>query len=231
LISVGNDIVDLGSPLAAGKSADARFVQRVFTGEERQSIAQSISPDRTLWSLWAAKETAFKAVMKLSPKVSSAPRRYPAVLEPVDSTGTVKGVVQTPLHTVQVRLCHQGDHLHCVGCTGSPGRKNPLDSGIAEICGAERALYGQADRRASRQVRILAAQAIAGTLGCHRREVSITSRNLAEGLCCPSVRVRNRRQPMDISFSHDGRFVAFAFCPDTRTPVEDTPAAPNEKEH
>jgi len=230
LISVGNDIVDLGSPLAGGKSRDTRFLRRVFTAEERRSIARSPSPDRALWSLWAAKETAYKAIMKGSPTVSSAPRRYPVVLEPQAGGVPVEGFVETPRHPVRVRVFHHGDHLHCIGSAGHAGDIPPLDSGIARSCGKKNALYGQADRRASRHVRLLAAVAIAQSLGCRREEIAITSRRLAGEARCPAVHIRNRRQPMDISFSHDGRYVAFAFCPDTRSPLDETLAAPTGKE-
>ena len=59
---VGNDVVDLKEPGNRGKSGDDRFLGRVFTAEERGLIAQAAAPDTRLWSLWAAKEAAYKAV-------------------------------------------------------------------------------------------------------------------------------------------------------------------------
>ncbi|MBE0557548.1 MAG: 4'-phosphopantetheinyl transferase superfamily protein, partial [Proteobacteria bacterium] len=59
---VGNDVVDLNEPDNRGKSGDDRFLGRVFTAEERELIARAAAPNTLLWSLWAAKEAAYKAV-------------------------------------------------------------------------------------------------------------------------------------------------------------------------
>jgi phosphopantetheine--protein transferase-like protein len=61
---VGNDVVDLSDPRCSEKHADARFLERVFTAAERRTIAVADEPDLMLWTLWAAKEAAFKALSK-----------------------------------------------------------------------------------------------------------------------------------------------------------------------
>ncbi|MEI7638026.1 MAG: 4'-phosphopantetheinyl transferase superfamily protein [Syntrophus sp. (in: bacteria)] len=76
MTSIGNDIVDLTSPDSIGKSLDRRFIARVFTPEEQERIDRSDSPDTTLWMVWAAKEAAFKAVIKLKPGLSFTHRAY-----------------------------------------------------------------------------------------------------------------------------------------------------------
>lgn len=62
---VGNDVVDLTAPRAAGRAADRRFVERVFTAEERDAIARAADPDLALWHGWAAKEAAYKVVSRV----------------------------------------------------------------------------------------------------------------------------------------------------------------------
>jgi hypothetical protein len=81
LPGVGNDVVDLKDPENQGKSGDERFLARVFTFEEREQIAQAAAPDTLLWSFWAAKEAAYKAVSGGDPPVCSIPRRYPVHIE------------------------------------------------------------------------------------------------------------------------------------------------------
>ncbi len=72
MLLVGNDIVDLNLPGTLAKSQDARFLDRVFSVEEQQVIRSSPAPDRTLWALWSAKETAYKIISKIdSPPVFS----------------------------------------------------------------------------------------------------------------------------------------------------------------
>jgi len=73
---VGNDIVDRKSPEAAGKAGDRRFLQKALTPLEQEAVAGAPDPDLALWSLWAAKEAAYKAVSKSFPEISAAPRRY-----------------------------------------------------------------------------------------------------------------------------------------------------------
>jgi phosphopantetheine--protein transferase-like protein len=62
---VGVDVVDVTAPRTRDRAADTRFLDRVFTGEERERIQASPLRDRMLWTLWAAKEAAFKVVSKL----------------------------------------------------------------------------------------------------------------------------------------------------------------------
>ena len=89
---VGNDVVDLKDPENIGKNRDDRFLCRVFTAGERELIASVPSPDTLLWSLWAAKEAAYKAVSSADPAVCSIPHRYRVVLEAEDALGMVGGV-------------------------------------------------------------------------------------------------------------------------------------------
>jgi len=65
--TVGNDVVDLTAPRAAGRAADDRFLERVFTSPERAVIRAAADPDLELWHAWAAKEAAYKVVSKLLP--------------------------------------------------------------------------------------------------------------------------------------------------------------------
>lgn len=62
---VGNDVVDLDEPRKRGRSADERFVGRVYDEFEQEAIRGVSDPDLELWCRWAAKETAFKVVSKV----------------------------------------------------------------------------------------------------------------------------------------------------------------------
>lgn len=63
---VGVDVVDLTAPRTMERASDARFLQRVFSPEERERIRVSPAPDRVLWTIWAAKEAAFKVISKMA---------------------------------------------------------------------------------------------------------------------------------------------------------------------
>lgn len=71
---VGVDVVDLTDPRTRGKHREDRFLRRVFTERERNRIADSSDPEVELWTLWAAKEAAFKVVSK---EVAELPAKPP----------------------------------------------------------------------------------------------------------------------------------------------------------
>jgi len=58
---VGNDVVDLTDPAIADHHLRERFVSRVCAPEERGRVATRFD----LWSLFASKEAAYKALVKL----------------------------------------------------------------------------------------------------------------------------------------------------------------------
>lgn len=49
------------------------LVRRVLTPKERLLVQVSSDPDRTLWSLWAAKEAAFKGLSRQFPETVFSP--------------------------------------------------------------------------------------------------------------------------------------------------------------
>jgi phosphopantetheinyl transferase (holo-ACP synthase) len=71
---IGNDIVD--QDVSGTKHTDQRFMQRVFTENERRLILESSLPEIVLWCLWAGKESAFKIVSKLAGPSVFAHRRF-----------------------------------------------------------------------------------------------------------------------------------------------------------
>jgi phosphopantetheinyl transferase (holo-ACP synthase) len=73
---VGNDIVDLVEPEAIGKFQDKRFINRVFCSSEQHVICTAALPDSALWTLWAAKESAFKIYAKRTSNPSFAHRKF-----------------------------------------------------------------------------------------------------------------------------------------------------------
>ncbi len=58
---VGNDVVDLTDPAIADHHSRERFVSRVCAPEERARVGTIFD----LWALFAAKEAAYKALVKI----------------------------------------------------------------------------------------------------------------------------------------------------------------------
>lgn len=73
---MGNDIVDLSLPDSSKKYLSRRFLERVFTTTEQFYIEKAANKDKVLWSIWAAKEAAFKAIKKHDPSLIFAHARF-----------------------------------------------------------------------------------------------------------------------------------------------------------
>ncbi|MBL8900194.1 MAG: 4'-phosphopantetheinyl transferase superfamily protein [Planctomycetes bacterium] len=64
---LGIDLVELSAARELRKSADLRWRARVFTYEENARIDRAADPERELWTLWAAKESYYKARQQHGP--------------------------------------------------------------------------------------------------------------------------------------------------------------------
>lgn len=212
---MGNDIVDLKIPEARGKSRDARFLKKALTGPEQCAVARSFFPDRLLWAFWAAKETAFKAASKLDPDIASAPRRYEVDLEEEGAFGPwmnkICGIVRTPNGRVPVRVLFHPEYVHCIGgCF----RSGSLDDMIWEVAPIED-IPGSKDihslsERESAAARTLAVSRLSSILRCAPGDIRISHSNGPADARFPVVYRKGQPPRIDISLSHDGRFVAFA---------------------
>ena len=87
---IGNDVVDLAEPGVAGKERDRRFMDRVFTPEERERILEAAAPTIALWKTWAAKETAFKIASKLREGLVFAHRAFEVEADPAGQRARVR---------------------------------------------------------------------------------------------------------------------------------------------
>jgi phosphopantetheinyl transferase (holo-ACP synthase) len=73
---LGNDIVDFSDPALQEKHKDTRFLDRVFTEEEKTAILKAENGSKLLWTLWSAKEAAFKACQKHNPHIIFSPKNF-----------------------------------------------------------------------------------------------------------------------------------------------------------
>ena len=73
---VGNDVVDLRDPESRPEAIHNRFDARVFTSDERKALSASAAAHELRWTLWAAKESAYKVAKKLDPTVRFLPRDF-----------------------------------------------------------------------------------------------------------------------------------------------------------
>jgi len=180
-------------------------MNRVFTPGERRKILESSDPDRMLWSLWAGKETAYKAVRRRSPSVSSAPARYEVHLPGEGSHVPELGTVDTPSGPVSVRFFITNDYIHCLGAATD----DEIDTIIWDIRKIPRTCFSPDDESAF--VREMAKRSIAGYVCEPPEAVGIFRPKGCQGLAPPVVRIAGCTSAVTLSMSHDGRYAACAF--------------------
>ena len=208
---VGNDVVDLKASGAIAKSRDTRFVKRALSTIEMQTVLTSDQPDSLLWAFWAAKETSYKVVSKSYPDITSAPRRYSVKLVSERIENEASGVVDTPCGSVPVKWTFSEDYIHCIGADAGGHSLDKINFGLKEIDTSGESGACLSHRTESILVRRHATHHIASLLHRNPDDIHIGRTN---GKTCkgpPVVHIKDNRDHIDISLSHDGRFLAYAF--------------------
>ncbi len=194
-MSLGNDVVDLGDPEARLDRLHPRFAERVFTPVERAALEASGERPVLHWALWAAKESAYKALARLEPRTVFSPRAFEVELPGPPRDGVpAAGRVRQGGRSFTLEVSRRRDALHAVAW-------DPDGPGAAAI----RSAVGAAEDDPGAAVRRLAARDIGAALDLGPREPRIAG--------CPPGATRGGR-PLDLvlSLSHHGRFVAFAWA-------------------
>ena len=211
---------------------DSRFLKKILTDEEIEIVNSARNADTVLWSFWACKEAAYKVIKKSHHEDSFLPRRWSVniglqSMKPPASSGTAsndqrinnmgqhnqpqtsyrKGQVIIPgRDEVYVRLFSHPSYVHCVGAD-SLSTLDYLSWGIDILPLGE---DGQNDNPSSfaRQCLI---RSLAGFLHLNSSDIKIRRIKKAAGLQPPGVYIGGKRAAIDVSLSHDGRFIAYAF--------------------
>jgi phosphopantetheinyl transferase (holo-ACP synthase) len=206
LSCIGNDVVDWKHPANAKKSSNFRYLKKILTDVEIEFIHDAENPDRALWSLWACKETAYKVISKSYAGLFFLPRHWSVQLNWHDNA-LIEGEVIIPgVNTVFVRLyCPEG----CVHCVGSDNLLD-LDDIIWSI---DPVLKSASDENVdpSLFVRECLSRRLASIYQLNLGEMEIRRAKKGRELQPPQLYYENKKTPFDISLSHDGQFVAYAF--------------------
>jgi len=181
---LGNDVVDLGDPETCPEALHARFDRRVFGDAERRALARG--PGWLRWALWAAKEAAYKGARQQDATAVFAPRRFLVELD-----DALRGRVCHPGGSLPVEVTRRGACLHALAGTSPRARWRVAARGPGDP-GAE--------------VRDLARRHLARALCCADAEIGFDRRGRI-----PAARRGGLPLPVDLSFSHHGRYLALAW--------------------
>lgn len=160
------------------------------------------NPDLALWSLWACKETAYKVIKKCMPDVVFIPRRWQTVftfIQPGYAEGEVRMLENSG---IALRLFSNSEHVHCIGIN-IPGAPDQLTWNVETLPNEETnpSLFSRQCLARGLAERFL--------LDFHQINIQRNSRN--GELQPPVVYVGGHKQDIDVSLSHDGRFVGYVF--------------------
>ena len=185
---VGNDVVDLGDREVLEGPAHPGFDARVFAPEERATLRSSANPELLRWTLWAAKEAAYKLARKRDPRVIFSPRRFVVSLR---KPGRARVSFGEQLFAIRIAAAGHALHALAHDARRPPGR----------LIWAVEPVRRAADP--SQAARRLAARVLGEELELPRGAFRFGRRGRV-----PTLSVDG--QALDLSLSHHGRFVAFA---------------------
>jgi phosphopantetheinyl transferase len=114
---IGNDIVDLEVPSPLKSDRKKRFLDKVFTLQEKNLIDFSENPDVMIWRLWSMKESAYKIVNRAENKRSFAPLKLQCeIINPNE------GVVRIDRHLINTKTIISKNYIRSVATNSSKNR-------------------------------------------------------------------------------------------------------------
>jgi phosphopantetheinyl transferase (holo-ACP synthase) len=195
-------VVDLKEPANAEKSRDSRFLRKILTDAEIDFVKNAQKPDEALWSLWTCKETAYKVIKKSFPETAFIPRRWQVFFHKSQLEYSQGEVIIAEKEPVFIRLFSNSEYIHCVGADNLKA----LDKLIWRV-----EALPEEENNSSLFSRQCLAQNLAQYFFLNLHQIKII-RTIENGeLQPPCVYVDGKKTDIDISLSHDGRFVAYVF--------------------
>ena len=210
------------------KSMDFRFLKKILTDTEIEQLHRCDDPDAALWSLWACKEAAYKVLKKQTSDAAFVPRRWsvhfgslsPAVERPDTTLYEARHEDQKPTEfttgdvlisenkSIPFLLFSSGAYVHCLAAD----RLDVLDKANWRIDALPEG--DQQGNDPSAFARSCLTRALSAFFGYDPCQIKIFRAQENDGELQPPVVYRDGiKADIDVSLSHDGQFVAYAFLP------------------
>ena len=203
---IGNDVVDWKYPENARKSRDSRYLKKILTNVEIEFVHDAENPDRSLWSLWACKETAYKVISKSYARAPFLPRHWSVQLNQTENMFAEGEVIIPGGNSVFVQLYSAESYVHCIGSDNLPDL-NKIIWGIESL---PKSISGE-HVEPSLFVRDCLSRKLADIYQLDFRQIEIIRAGKGRELQPPYLYYENKKAPFDISLSHDGNFIAYSF--------------------
>ncbi len=202
------------------KSQDLRFLKKILTDSEIAEVHAAPEPDATLWVLWACKEAAYKVITKIASDVAFLPRRWSVLWRERPSSQhdagdqafenrcvgqCASGVVITPPHTDVPFVLHlNDDFVHCLAAD----TLKTLQTSVWQARGLPLLADGVLVNP-SFFVRQSLLEHVQSRFPTGDGRIEIIRQKEKGSLLPPQVFINSAPADMDISLSHDGRWVAW----------------------
>jgi phosphopantetheinyl transferase (holo-ACP synthase) len=199
-------VVDLREPANAGKSRNSRFLKKILTNVEIEFVQNAKDPDATLWSYWACKETAYKVIKKSCLDAAFLPRQWTVIFNKIESTYSNGEVIIPGKDRVYIHLFSNLQYVHCIGAD--------VFTALDELIWSVDVLPEEKDEKnidPSFFSRNCLGQNLAQYFSLNFHNIKIKRARENGELQPPRVYVSGRKTNIDISLSHDGRFIAYAY--------------------
>lgn len=196
---IGNDIVDLQYAAQHHNWRRAGYLRKVFTAQERVRIENSTTPDRLVWTLWSAKESAYKLSVQQGAARKYAPKQLVTAYLTTQDDGHAIYSVRYQGGSCYVIVEQDSSYIHSVALPHSSIWEN-VQIGKVELSTDDVAGQRSRLRRALYSNYIKQTRAIATDYRIRKSPAGIPMLFAGEELVGISV-----------SLSHHGHFGAFAY--------------------
>jgi phosphopantetheinyl transferase (holo-ACP synthase) len=186
-----------------GRSRESRFLKKILTDAEIEFVRNAENSEETLWALWACKEATYKVKKKSFPDTAFIPRQWQVTFNNTKSTYSNGEVIIPGKGSVYVRLFSNLQYVHCVGADSIKALDNLIWS--VDILPEEEEI------NPSLFLRECLGKNLAKHLSLNFHDIKIKRTRKNGELQPPGVYISGRKTDIEISLSHDGRFVAYAF--------------------
>ena len=233
---IGNDVVDLENANLHGKLENHRFLKRVFTKSEQAVVARAGESDIELWCLWACKEAAFKALSKVlrtppafihsafevswtrmiqegSPSIRAGNVVYEELSVPVSvdlSEGVLHAFAWTGHLNEPIKGVPPAELYHDLARLDEPGA--PWSASYPELLEKLTAEeQAGVHSRESAAVRIGLKASVANTINVGQDHLQVLRPRSPTGRSHPLLLLDGQPSSIDISISHHGGWIGWAF--------------------
>lgn len=198
---IGNDIVSL-KEIGHPRSSNERFLQKVLTPQERLWLDDQTDKELALWTLWALKESSYKAHYKRYRYRSFAPKSFECRIEDQTKTASIQVAASTYQGFWQIK----DEVIHAISHPSSLPKNQIWFNRLSQEVGLD------SQHELSKTLQHALIQEIAGRFDLPAASLSI---NKVAGI--PFLYQENQSLPIDLSLSHHGRWGGFAYLSATAT--------------